>query len=68
MERNEILGSPEFKNLCKELLVEEGYDGCDIRSNVEMHGLKFKKPASIKEINQRINLFVKRKYLKKFQE
>ena len=61
MERREILESKEFKKLCKELLVEEGYDGCDIRDYVETHGLKFKKPASVKEIKQRIDFFIERK-------
>ena len=61
MKRKEILRSKEFEVLCKELLIEEGYDGCDIRTNVEMNGLKFKHPASVKEIKQRIEYFIQRK-------
>jgi len=61
MKRKEILKSKEFKTLCKELMVEEGYDGCDIKCNVEMNDLKFKKPASVKEIKQRIDFFIERK-------
>jgi hypothetical protein len=61
MNRQDILKSKEFRTLCKELLVEEGYDACNIKSYVETYGLKFKKRASVKEIKYRIDFFIERK-------
>lgn len=61
MKKEDVLKSKEFKILATQLMMEEGYDGCDIKGHVETYGLKFKKPALRKEIEARVDFFIKRK-------
>ncbi len=61
MVKEEMLKTQGFKELAKQLLIEESYGACDIRLHYEQFGLKFKQRASDEEIETRIDEFIKRK-------
>jgi len=60
MKKEEMVKTNEFKELVKQLMIEEAYGACDVKLHYEQFGLKFKPRASDNEIESRINYFVER--------
>lgn len=57
-----VMNVEELKSLLRDFFVEESYGGGNVAEWVSVHGTVFKPRASDKEIEDRVNFFLFRKF------
>jgi len=50
----------KLKEILIELLKEEAYGACDVKTWVDTHGIKFKPMATSDELEKRVDFFIER--------